>query len=147
MLRLGDTGLGELASSSLSVRSAASRKPRCRGADGSQRFQVELPVGVGAPLGWEFRAVDIHGREHRVSWPTKGDQGQTIGGGSGDACWQRSITGYCNLMSDWAVAEAENVTVAEDGGRGAAQHHPDAEVFHLAEQVLPAVGVQLRGTG
>ena len=66
------------------------------------------------PLGWEFRAVDVHGREHRVSWPIEGDQGEPIGGGIGDACWQRSITGYCNLMTDWAVAEAESVTVAED---------------------------------
>jgi CDP-glycerol glycerophosphotransferase len=115
VLRLVDTGLGEL----LSV-TAVSAFGRVEGnldvasADGSQRFQVELPVGVGTPLGWEFRAVDVHSREHRVSWPIKGDQGQPIGGGSGDACWQRSITGYCNLMSDWGVAEAENVTVAED---------------------------------
>jgi CDP-glycerol glycerophosphotransferase len=115
VLRLVDTGLGEL----LSV-TAVSAFGRVEGsldiasADGSQRFQLALPVGVGNPLGWEFRAVDVHGREHRVSWPIKGDQGQPIGGGSGDACWQRSITGYCNLMSDWAVAEAENVTVADD---------------------------------
>ncbi len=115
VLRLVDTGLGELASVvAVSGFGRVDGNLDAAGADGSQRFQVELPVGVGAPLGWEFRAVDIHDREHRVSWPIKGDQGQPIGGGSGDACWQRSITGYCNLMSDWAVAEAENVTVAED---------------------------------
>jgi len=115
VLRLVDTGLGELAAVfAVSAFGRAEGSLDAAGADGSQHFQVELPVGVGAPLGWEFRAVDVHGREHRVSWPIEGEQGQSIGGGSGDACWQRSITGYCNLMTDWAVAEADNVTVADD---------------------------------
>jgi CDP-glycerol glycerophosphotransferase len=114
-LRLVDTGLGELVSvAAVSAFGRVEGNLDAAGVDGAQRFRVELPVGVGTPLGWEFRAVDVHGREHRISWPIEGDQGEPIGGGSGDACWQRSITGYCNLMSDWIVAEAENVTVAED---------------------------------
>jgi CDP-glycerol glycerophosphotransferase len=114
-LRLVDAGLGELSSAV-----AASPFGRIEGhlgppgPDGWRRFQLELPVGVGTSLGWEFRAVDVHGREHRVSWPTEGEHGLSIGGGMGDACWQRSITGYCNLKADWAVAEAEGVTVTED---------------------------------
>ena len=115
VLRLVDTGLGGLVSViAVSAFGRVEGNLDAVGADGSQRFQVELPVGVGTPLGWEFRAVDVHGREHRISWPIQGDQGEPIGGGSGDACWQRSITGYCNLMADWLVAEAESVTVAED---------------------------------
>jgi hypothetical protein len=38
---------------------------------------------------------------------------------------------------------ALDVAVAEDGGRGAPEHHLDAKVLHLAEQVLAAVGIQL----
>ena len=115
VLRLVDTGLGGLVSViAVSAFGRVEVNLDALGADGSQRFQVELPVSVGTPLGWEFRAVDVHGREHRISWPIQGDQGEPIGGGSGDACWQRSITGYCNLMADWVVAEAESVTVAED---------------------------------
>jgi CDP-glycerol glycerophosphotransferase len=83
-------------------------------ADGSQQFELNLPVGVGAAVGWEFRAVDLNGGEHRVSWPMEAEQGLQVGGGAGDACWQRSITGYCKLMTDWVVAEAEEVTVGED---------------------------------
>jgi CDP-glycerol glycerophosphotransferase len=84
------------------------------GADGSQRFELNLPVREGAAVGWEFRAVDLHGDEHRVSWPIEAEHDLQVGGGVGDACWQRSITGYCKLMTDWVVAEAEKVTVGED---------------------------------
>jgi CDP-glycerol glycerophosphotransferase len=114
-LHLVDKGLGRLVSVI-----AASPVGRVAGelgttnADGSQRFQLDLPVGVGTGISWDFRAVDVHGREHRVSWPREAENGLGIGGGFGDACWQRSITGYCNLMTDWAVAEAENAAVADD---------------------------------
>jgi CDP-glycerol glycerophosphotransferase len=114
-LRLVDSGLGELASVA-----AVSRFGRVAadltkvGADGSQRFELNLPVGVGAALGWEFRAVDVNGGEHRVSWPMEAEHALLVGGGVGDACWQRSITGYCKLMTDWVVAEAGKVTVDED---------------------------------
>ena len=60
------------------------------------------------------RAVDLLGGEHRVSWPIEGEHELEVGGGVGDACWQRSITGYCKLMTDSEVAEAEKVTVRQD---------------------------------
>jgi CDP-glycerol glycerophosphotransferase len=115
VLRLVDEGLGGLVSviadspfgHMIGELSAAD-------AEGAQSFELDLPLGVGAGVRWEFRAVDIHGREHRVSWPPEAEQGLRSGGGLGTACWQRSITGYCNLMTDWAVAEAENAVVTED---------------------------------
>ena len=114
-LRLVDAGLGEL-SSVIAVSPFGRVEGHLGTADtaGWRRFYLKLPVGVGTSLGWEFRGVDVHGREHRVSWPIEGEHGLSIGGGMGDACWQRSITGYCNLMTDWAVAEAEDVAVTED---------------------------------
>ena len=33
---------------------------------------------------------------------------------SADACWQRTITGYCNLLTDAAVAEAHSAALAAD---------------------------------
>ena len=81
--------------------------------DGSQPFELDMPVGVGA-VGWEFRAVDVHGREHRVGWPIEAEHGFRIGGDVRDACWQRSITGYCNLLTDTAVAEAHIAALAAD---------------------------------
>jgi CDP-glycerol glycerophosphotransferase len=84
------------------------------GSDGLQRFELDLPVGAARGAVWVFRAVDLNGHQHRVSWPREADHDLQIGGGLRDACWQRSITGYCNLMTDWAVAEAANVTVTED---------------------------------
>jgi CDP-glycerol glycerophosphotransferase len=81
---------------------------------GLQRFELHLPVGSANGVTWEFRAVDSNDHEHRVSWPIEAQHDRQIGGGAGNACWQRSITGYCNLMTDWVVADAENVTVAED---------------------------------
>jgi CDP-glycerol glycerophosphotransferase len=89
------------------------------GADGLQWFQLDLPVGTGHGVAWEFRAVDVSGHQHRVSWPREAQHDRAqhdlqMGGGSGDACWQRSITGYCNLMTDWVVAQPEHVTLAED---------------------------------
>jgi CDP-glycerol glycerophosphotransferase len=84
------------------------------GADGLQRFELDVPVGTGTGVGWEFRAVDVTGHQHPVSWPREAEHDLQLGGGIGDVYWQRSITGYCNLMTDWVVAQAENVTVAED---------------------------------
>ena len=115
VLRLVDDELGALVSvlavSSFGrVEAALDRS----GADGFQSFQLEMPVGVGTARAWELRAVDLHGNEHRVSWPTEQDQDRPIGDGRGNACWQRTITGYCNLMTDWTAAEAENVTVTQD---------------------------------
>ena len=114
-LRLVESGLGGLvsvAATSPSGRIAADLTKA--GADGSQQFELNLPVGGGAAVGWEFRAVDLLGGEHRVSWPIEGEHELEVGGGVGDACWQRSITGYCKLMTDSEVAEAEKVTVRQD---------------------------------
>jgi CDP-glycerol glycerophosphotransferase len=80
-------------------------------ADGVQRFALNLPVSTRAAVDWQFRAVDVHHREHRVSWPIETKYGRQLGGGRGDACWRRSTTGYCDLTTDWAAAEAEHVTV------------------------------------
>ena len=84
------------------------------GSDGSQHFKVDLPVAMRGAARWDFRAVDGKRREHRVSWPIETEHSLQVGGGVGDACWQRSITGYCNLMTDWAVAQAEDVAVADE---------------------------------
>ena len=84
------------------------------GADGFQRFEFDLPVGLGTGVAWEFRAVDVAGAEHRISWPIEAEHGLRIDGGAGHAGWQRTITGYCQLLTDWVATEAENVTVAED---------------------------------
>jgi CDP-glycerol glycerophosphotransferase len=114
-LRLVDAGLGALVSvvaASSFGRVEAALHPA--GDDGWQHFQLAMPVGTGTALAWEFRAVDLHGREHRISWSSEQRQDDSIGGGSGDACWQRTITGYCNLMTDWVAAEAENVTLTKD---------------------------------
>ncbi len=114
-LRLVDSTLGGLVSVV-----AVSRLGRVigvlgkAGADGSQHFELDLPVAVRGAARWEFRAVDVNRREHRVSWPIEAEHGLQVGGGVGDACWQRSITGYCDLMTDWAVAEAEDVTVTDE---------------------------------
>jgi CDP-glycerol glycerophosphotransferase len=114
-LRLVDSGLGGLVSvAAVSPSGRIAGDLTGAGADGSQQFELNLPVGVAAAVGWEFRAVDVNGREHRVSWPIEAEHGLQVGGGVGDACWQRSITGYCKLMTDWVVAEAEKVTVGED---------------------------------
>ena len=114
-LRLVDSGLGRLVSVAADSPSGHIAGELTRaGADGSQRFELNLPVEVGAASGWEFRAVDANGGKHRVSWPAEAMHGLKVGGGVGDACWQRSITGYCKLMTDWVVAEADNVAVGED---------------------------------
>ena len=84
------------------------------GSDGLQRFQLDLPVGTGPAIVWEFRVVDSAGHQHRVSWPREAEHDLQIGGGIGDACWQRSITGYCNLVTDYVVAQAEKIAVAQD---------------------------------
>jgi CDP-glycerol glycerophosphotransferase len=81
------------------------------GADGLQRFELDLPLHTPGGRRWDFRAVDGNGREHRVSWPIEAEQGLQVGGGVGDACWERSITGYCNLMTDRVLAEAESVAI------------------------------------
>jgi CDP-glycerol glycerophosphotransferase len=113
-IRLIDSGLGRLVS--VIAISALGRifddlpEPDT---DGSQLFELSLPTGAGA-VGWDFRALDVHGREHRVSWPIEVDHSLQVGGGVGDACWQRSITGYCALMTDRAVAEAVSVSVRDD---------------------------------
>ena len=83
------------------------------GPDGLQQFELQMPVGSVAVV-WEFRAVDVNGNEHRVSWPVESRHDLEVGGGAGDACWQRSATGYCSLITDWAVAEAVSVTVTAD---------------------------------
>jgi CDP-glycerol glycerophosphotransferase len=114
-LRLVDPGLGSLVSvtATSSFGRVAGHLPKA-GSDGLQRFELDLPVGVGTSVAWDFRAVDVNGLTHRVSWPIEADNDLQMGGGAGSVCWQRSITGYCNLMTDWVVAEAENVTMAED---------------------------------
>ena len=84
------------------------------GADGSQRFELGLPVGLGTGVAWEFRAIDEAGGEHRVSWPVEAEHDLQIDGGAGNAGWRRTITGYSQLVTDWVGTEAENVTVAED---------------------------------
>jgi len=83
------------------------------GPDGLQQFELQMPVGSAAVV-WEFRAVDLNGNEHRVSWPVESRHDLEIGGGTGEACWQRSFTGYCSLMTDWAAAEAVSLTVTAD---------------------------------
>lgn len=83
------------------------------GTDGLQQFELQMSVG-GAAVFWEFRAIDVTGNEHRVSWPVEGRHDLRIGGGAGDACWQRSITGYCSLTTDWTAAEAVALTVTAD---------------------------------
>jgi CDP-glycerol glycerophosphotransferase len=111
-IRLIDSGLGQLvsvvAASSLSRIATDLPEPD---SEGKQSFELNLPVGSAGSLGWDFRAVDGHGREHRVSWPVEAEHSLQVGGGVGDAYWQRSITGYCTLMTDWAVAQAESVSV------------------------------------
>ena len=84
------------------------------GADGFQRFELDLPVGLGTGVAWELRAVDVAGAEHRISWPIEAEHGLRIDGGAGNTRWQRTITGYCQLLTDFVATEAENVTVAED---------------------------------
>jgi CDP-glycerol glycerophosphotransferase len=114
-LRLVDQELGSLvsvAATSAFGRIAADLSEQ--DSAGLQRFELDLPVGSATGVTWEFRAVDSNDHEHRVSWPIEDQRDHPIGGGAGSACWQRSITGYCNLMTDWVVAEAENVTVADD---------------------------------
>jgi CDP-glycerol glycerophosphotransferase len=83
-------------------------------ADGFQRFELDLPVGLGTGVAWEFKAIDVAEVQHRVSWPIEAEYGLQIDGGPGNAGWQRTITGYCQLLTDWVATEAENVTVAED---------------------------------
>ena len=61
---------------------------------------------------WEFRAVDVMAVS--IGSPGRSRPSIEVGGGVGDACWQRSTTGYCNLMTDWVVAEAEQVTIGEE---------------------------------
>src|SRR5215217_7751538 len=114
-LRLVDPGLGSLVSvTATSSFGGVSGGLSKAGSDGLQRFELDLPVGVGTGVAWEFRAVDMSGLKHRVSWPIEADNDLRIGDGAGSVCWQRSITGYCILMTDWVAAEAENVTIAED---------------------------------
>ena len=81
------------------------------GADGLQRFELHLPVSAPAAVDWQFRAVDMYHREHRVSWPAETEYGRQVGGGLGDACWRPSTTGYCDLTTNWCAAEAEHVTI------------------------------------
>jgi CDP-glycerol glycerophosphotransferase len=114
-IKLVDLGLGRLVSvvaiSSLGRIAGDLAKAR---ADGFQRFELDLPVCREGGVAWEFRAIDVNGGEHRVSWPVETEHELQIGGGAGDAGWQRSVTGYCQLMTDWVAAEAENVTITED---------------------------------
>ena len=84
------------------------------GPDRLQRFELDLPIGFRHGVVWDFRAMDVNGQKHRVSWPIVAEHDGQIGGGAGNACWQRSITGYCNLMTDWVAAEAQQVTVAAE---------------------------------
>ena len=114
-LRLVDPGLGALVSViAVSPFGRVATKLGKAGTDGSQPFELDLPAGVGATVGWEFRAVDVHGREHRIGWPMEAEHGLRIGGDVRDACWQRTITGYCALLTDAAVAEAHSAALAAD---------------------------------
>jgi CDP-glycerol glycerophosphotransferase len=114
-LRLIDSGLGSLASvTATSPLGRIAGNLAKAGSDGLQRFELDLPVGSRHGVVWDFRAIDVNGHKHRVSWPIEAEHGLQIGGGAGDACWQRSITGYSNLMTDWVAAEAQEVTVAAD---------------------------------
>jgi CDP-glycerol glycerophosphotransferase len=114
-LRIVDPGLGALVSViAVSPFGRVAEELGKAGTDGAQPFELDLPVGVGAASGWEFRAVDVHGREHRVGWPMEAEHGLRIGGDVRDACWQRTITGYSNLMTDAALAEAHSAALAAD---------------------------------
>ena len=114
-LHLIDSELGSLVSvAATSPLGRISGDLATAGPDGVQRFELDLPVGSGRGVVWDFRAIDVNGHKRRVSWPTEAEHDRQIGGGAGDACWQRSITGYCNLMTDWAAAEAQTVTVAAE---------------------------------
>ena len=127
-LRLVDSRLGGLASSG-SRQSIGSyrRGSHEAGADGLQRFELNLPVGARAAVEWQFRAVDVHRR--RASGLVA-DRGRVRPSG-GRRPWvthagERSITGYCNLITDWVAAEAETVTVGEEE----LQHRPSAHRAH-----------------
>jgi CDP-glycerol glycerophosphotransferase len=111
-LRLIDSRLGGLASvTAVSPLGCVAGELSEADADGVQRFELNLPAGARAPVDWQFRTVDVHHREHRVSWPIEAAYGRQLGGGRGDACWRRSTTGYCDLTTDWTAAEAEHVAV------------------------------------
>jgi CDP-glycerol glycerophosphotransferase len=112
-LRLLDSRLGGLVSvTAVSPVGCVAGDLSEAGADGLQHFELNLPVTARAAVDWEFRAVDVHHHEHRVCWPVEAECGHQVGGGLGDACWRRSTTGYCNLTTDWAVAEAEHLTIS-----------------------------------
>ena len=111
-LRLVDLRLGGLVSvTAVSPLGCAAGDLSEPDADGLQQFELNLPVSASAAVDWEFRAVDVNHHEHRVCWPVEAECGRQVGGGVGDASWRRSTTGYCNLTTDWAVAQAEHVTI------------------------------------
>ena len=112
-LRLVDSRLGALVSvTAIGPRGCVAGDLSEADADGLQHFELDLPANARAAADWEFRAVDVNHHEHRVCWPAETDFGRQFGGGLGDACWRRSTTGYCDLTTDWAVAEAEHVTIS-----------------------------------
>jgi CDP-glycerol glycerophosphotransferase len=114
-LRLVDSRLGGLVSvTAVSPLDCVAADLSDADADGLQHFELKLPVRARAAVDWEFRAVDVHHHEHRVCWPVEAACGRQVGGGFGDACWRRSTTGYCDLTTDWAVAEAQSVTVCDE---------------------------------
>ncbi len=112
-LRLVDSRLGGLVSvTAIGPRGCVAGDLTEAGADGLQHFELNLPVTARTAVDWEFRAVDESHHEHRVCWPVEAEFGRQVGGGLGEACWRRSTTGYCDLTTDWAVAEAQRVTIS-----------------------------------
>ena len=75
-------------------------------------------MGVGAPSDGSSGPSTSMAGTSGLAGRSRGSTASEVGGGSGDACWQRSITGYCKLMTDSAVAEAEK----RDRRRGRAEH-------------------------
>jgi CDP-glycerol glycerophosphotransferase len=112
-LRLVDQRLGGLVSvTAFSSLGCVAGDLSEAGTDGLQQFELNLPVGRRTAADWEFRALDVDGHEHRVCWPVEDECGRQVGGGLGEACWRRSTTGYCDLTTDWVVAEAEHVAIS-----------------------------------
>jgi CDP-glycerol glycerophosphotransferase len=110
--------------------------------DGSFGFALALPVS-GRPSQWDFRVVDEHGRQHRVSWPTEHEHGVEIGAfGPGSARWRRSPRGFVQLTSQAVSLRAHHVDTDEDNVVvDVALHGADASVLGGAFLASPLVTV------